>query len=160
MRLQLRFFFTAFLILFIFLSGCADKDAFSKFHFTEDEAVAFDNLVIKKVLKDNNLYAVVGAIDLTTLYPQRYKRYETFYIVIFAKDKKYLENFRLQLNKQNILELQKLPPNNEYAHLLQLQNRWSAHYLAKFNKPTSTAMLLSVALANGAKALLAFEKKQ
>ncbi len=150
-----------FLTLTLSFVGCADKDAFSKFDITRDEAAAFDNLEMQKVTdKQQRIYAVVGAVDLSVVYPQRFNDSETFYMVIFAKDKKYLENFKVLLNGRNVTQLTKIPANNEYAHLLKMRNEWSAHYLARFQKGNETKLQLVVELANGAKALLEFQKTQ
>ena len=145
-------------ISIIGFTGCADKDAFSKFKLVKDEELAFDNVMFAKVLKDDQVYAVASAIHLNAVYPKRYTL-ETFYIIIFAKNKKLLENFTLTLNGKKVLALEKLPPQNEYAHLLRIENQWSNYYLAKFPTQKTGTLTLKITLSNQAQAILTFQKK-
>ncbi len=147
-----------FLTLAIGFGGCADKDAFSKFKLVKDEELAFDNVMFAKVLKENEVYAVASAVHLNAVYPKRYAK-ETFYIIIFAKNKKLLENFSLTLNDTKVLSLEKLPPQNEYAHLLRIENKWSSYYLAKFPAQKAGPLSLKITLSNLAQAVLTFQKK-
>ena len=149
------------IVLFIFiimLTGCADKDAFSKFKLIKDEELAFDNVMFSKVVKEKKVYAVVSAVYLNAVYPKRFDK-ESFYIIIFAKNKKLLDNFSVTLNGNNVLELQKLPPQNEFTHLLDIKNEWSSYYLAKFATQNSGKLTLEVSLSNQAKTTLVFVKK-
>ncbi len=147
-----------FLILIFGFGGCADKDAFSKFKLVKDEELAFDNVMFAKVLKGEKVYAVASAVHLNAVYPKRYTE-EAFYIIIFAKNKKLLENFSLTLNDKKVLSLEKLPPKNEFAHLLRIENKWSSYYLAKFPVQKSGRLTLKVTLSNEASATLVFQKK-
>ena len=148
-----------FIVLSVMFSGCADKDAFSKFKLVKDEELAFDNVMFSKVTKEGKVSAVASAVYLNAVYPKRYQK-EVFYIIIFAKNKKLLENFTLTLNDKKVLVLQKLPPQNEYAHLLRIENRWSNYYLAKFPVQKPGTLTLKITLSNQAKAALTFQKKQ
>ncbi len=139
--------------------GCADKDAFSKFKLGEDEESAFDNTVFAKVLKGNKVYAVASAIYLNKVYPKRYKE-DTFYIIVFGKDKKFLQNISLTLNGEKVRFLEKLPPQNEYAHLLHINNQWSSYYLAKFPPQKKGTLSLKIILSNKAEATLTFQKRR
>lgn len=150
-----------FAILFLFIltfGGCADKDAYSKFKLADDEEVAFDNTIFSKILKQNKAYGVTSALYLNKVYPKRYDK-ETFYIIVFAKDKKLLENFSLTLNGKKVRSLEKLPEQNEYSHLLHVRNKWSSYYLAKFPSQKNGQLSLNIILSNKAKATLKFQKK-
>ena len=145
--------------LYIVFDGCADKDAFSKFQLIKDEALAFDNVVSGKIHKNQKTFAIVSAVHLNAIYPKRYSQ-ETFYIIIFAKNRKLLENFALSLNDTKVSTLKKLPPHNEYSHLLQIKNRWSNYYLATFPPQKEGKLNLKITLANQAATTLTFQKKR
>ncbi len=150
-----------FSILFVFIlifGGCADKGGYTKFKVSEDEELAFDNTLFSKLIKGNKSYGVASALYLNRVYPQRYNQ-ETFYIIIFAKDKKLLQNFSLTLNGKNVHILEKLPEQNEYAHLLHVRNKWSSYYLAKFPPQKKGKLSLNIVLSNKAAATLTFQKK-
>ncbi len=147
-----------FLVGIVLFFGCADRSAFSKFDIKPDEETAFDNVVYGKLTKDSTVYAVASALHLNSIYPQRFGTVEAFYIVVFAKDKQLLENINLTLNSQKVFQLEKLPPQNEYTHLLNYENKWSSYYLAKFPHQKQRKLSLGIALSNGANTTLAFQK--
>lgn len=143
--------------IILLLSGCADKDAFSKFKLVKDEELAFDNVMFSKIKKGENVYAVAAAVHLNDVYPKRYEK-ENFYIIIFAKNKKLLNNFSVTLDDAKPLLIKKLPKQNEYTHLLHIKNSWSSYYLAKFPTQKAKKLTLHISLPNQAKATLTFQK--
>ena len=147
------------ILISLTLTGCADKDAFSKFKLVKDEELAFDNVMFSKVKKDQKVYAVAAAVYLNDVYPKHYKK-ENFYIIIFAKNKTLLNNFSVTLDDAKPLLIQKLPQQNEYTHLLHIQNSWSNYYLAKFPSQKEKKLTLHISLPNQAKATLTFQKNQ
>ncbi len=145
------------IMLMLAVGGCAEKDAFSKFKFVKDEELAFDNVMFAKVKKADKVYAVAAAVYLNEVYPKRYNE-ENFYLIVFAKNKKLLNNFSLTLNEKKPLAITKLPQQNEFSHLLHIQNHWSNYYLAKFPLQHPGKLTLRISLANRATATLTFQK--
>ena len=151
---------TAFAAFFFFF-GCADKDAYSKFGLLDDEERAFDNVkVVQFRTKEKKSVAVMAAVYLNSVYPQRYKDEERFYLLFIPKEKYLLQQLHMKLNGHPVLKLQKLPSQNEYAHLLNMKARWSDFYLASFAKEDNTTLVLHVELANKLFTNVTFEKNR
>ena len=152
-------FVSSVLMMLLFFTGCAQKDAFSKFKLVKDEELAFDNVMFSKIIKNDRVYAVAAAVHLNEVYPNRYNE-ESFYIIVFAKNKKFLSNFTLTLNGKQPLKIEQLPQQNEYSHLLRIQNEWSSYYLAKFPRQKAGKLTLKMVLSNNAEATLNFQKNR
>ncbi len=147
------------LIVSFLLAGCADKDAYSKFELLKDQEVAFDNVTLAKITKADEVSGVLSALYLNAVYPKRYEK-ETFYVIVYSKDKRLLENLEFSLNGVKPLSLTVLPPQNEFSHLLDIKNDWSHYYLVEFKPSNATKLKLSLKLLNKAQASVTFEKTQ
>jgi len=154
-------------IVVLLITGCAKKDAFTQFEMTSDQERGVDNAFyarLTKIVKDDNITshtqvsAVTAGLYLNELYPNRYEDVEQFYIVFFAKNKALLEYFQFKLNGHNPIKVVKLPTENEYAHLMKMNNKWSIHYLVTFQKAKSNTLHLKVKILDGSKATLVFHK--
>ncbi len=154
-------------IVVLLIGGCAQRDAFSQFDLTSDQERSIDNAFyarLTKIIKDDNITshtqvsAVTAGLYLNELYPNRYDDAEQFYIVFFAKNKALLQYFQFQLNGNNPIKVVKLPAENEYSHLMKMNNKWSTHYLLTFQKIKSKTLKLKVKILDGSKATLIFHK--
>ncbi|SFV49826.1 hypothetical protein MNB_SM-7-1449 [hydrothermal vent metagenome] len=155
----MRYLLIVFLTVFLGLSGCAQKDAFSRFEFVKDEELSFDNVMFSKLTANNHkVYAAVAALHLNEVYPKRYN-HEKFYIILFAKNRKYLTNLKFTLNDKAALKLEKLPAQNEFSHLLRIENEWSNYYLVEFPSQEDKKLTLKISLANKAEAKLVFNRE-
>ena len=140
--------------------GCANKDAFSEFELVKDEKLAFDNVELAKIRDaKGNLYGVVSAVHLNSVYPKRFDA-ESFYIIIYPKNRELLKGIRITLNDKLPFYMKKLPQKNEFSHLLRIQNGWSSYYLVKFPKTEDATLKLTTILGNDAKATVSFRKSQ
>ena len=119
---------------------------------------------LTKIVHDDNITshvqvsAVTSGLYLNELYPNRYENVEQFYIVFYAKNKALLDWFEFKLNGQHPIKVTKLPTENEYAHLMKMNNKWSVHYLITFQKAKSNTLNLKVKILDGSKATLVFHK--
>ena len=144
-----------------FFYGCADKSAYSKFGLNSDEERAFDNVKVTHFsTKEGKNIAVMAAVHLNAVYPKRCKENECFYLLFVPKEKRLLRQMHLTLNDHPVLELKKLPSKNEYAHLLNMEAKWSDFYFARFAKENNTTLLLHVEIGEKASANVTFEKTQ
>ena len=151
--------FSLFILSVVLFVGCADKDAYSKFELLKDQEVAFDNVTLAKIIKGTKVDGVFSALYLNAVYPNRYDK-ETFYLIVFSKNKRLLENFEVSLNKNTPVSVVKLPPNNEYSHLLDIKNDWSHYYLVRFASTEAKKLQLALQLSNAAKATVTFQKNR
>ena len=118
-----------FLVLF---SGCADKNAFSKFNMNEKEELGADSLLNSKVKKGQKVDGIVSVVYLNKVYPKKFTEDEVFYVNFYVKDKTQL--FSFMLNQEKSLSVKKLEAENIYSYLTPLKTKWSKYYLVKFKK--------------------------
>jgi hypothetical protein len=118
-----------FLVLF---SGCADKNAFAKFHMNEKEELGADSILNSKVKNAQNINGIVSVIYLNKVYPEKFTNEEVFYVNFYLKEKR--KDFSFTLNKEKPISTQKLLVQNHYSFLTPLNTEWSRYYLVKFKK--------------------------
>ena len=118
-----------FVVLF---SGCADKNAFSKFNMSEKEELGTDSLLNSKVRKGEEVDGIVSVIYLNKVYPDKLTENETFYVNFFVKDK--TQGFSFTLNGEKAIITEELKSQNPYSFLTPLHTSWSKYYLVQFKK--------------------------
>ncbi len=146
-----------FVFLLLLLFGCAEKSAYSKFKLFKDQEVAFDNVSLGKITRGQKISGVISALYLNEIYPKKFTK-EAFYIIVYTKDADLLSRFEVTLNSNFPVLVTKLPPQNEYSHLLDIRNSWSYYYFVEFTSTKSASLKLSFKLQNGAKATVEFQK--
>ena len=130
-----------FLVLF---SGCADKNAFSKFNMSEKQQLGADSLLNSKVKNGKEVNGVVSIVYLNKVFPKKFPEDEVFYVNFFIKDKN--EGFSFILNGEKSIFAEELEAQNPYSFLTPLNTKWSKYYLVKFKKQKD---ILSFVFHNG-----------
>jgi hypothetical protein len=151
-------FFLTFLGAAVLFSGCAKKDAFSKFDIDYDKELGIDHAVYTKIRRGHNISGVSIMVYLNNVYPDRYDDTERFYVVMFARKKGFLNNFQFLLNGEHPIEVKLLPRDNEYAHILDYDQKWTKHYLLVYQKQKKKKLTLDIRLLDGSTATASFVK--
>jgi len=120
--------------------GCAQKNAFERFHISKVQESAEDNIQNSKVInKKSEVIGVVTAIYLNKVKPQLYSDYEYFYVYLYAKNKNDAINF--SLNGMPALLAEELSAQNEFTVLTSFKSKWNKYYLVGFAKQQGTLHL-------------------
>ncbi len=125
MKFQLLFF----IVLSFLWTGCT-SNAFSKFHIATQKQRAFANLQISKISSGYKTAGTISAIYLNNIIPNKYKRKEYFYVILYLKNQ---GRFSFALNGNKAIKIQSLEQNNIYNNLLPISGHWHHLYLVIFN---------------------------
>jgi len=131
------------LALLLLFAGCADKNAFSRFHMKEEQELGAVNLQNSELKNsDGDIKGIISVVYLNNVYPKKYVDYEYFYIYFYLNDKKDIQNinFMLKLNNKLPISVKELSNTNEFSKLTSTQNRWNKYYLVKFNEDKNTTI--------------------
>ena len=119
--------------LLITFSGCAQKNAFERFHISASQELAEDNIKSSKVInKNNDVVGIVTAVHLNKINPEVYHDHEYFYIYFYAKNKNDAISF--SLNNKSAFLVEKLSTRNEFTNLTSFASKWNQYYLVSFTK--------------------------
>ncbi len=141
-----------FLLLFI---GCAQKNAFEKFHFSSVKELSEENIQTLKIKKGTKAEGFINAIYLNKVLPKIYNQNEYFYIYYYIKDKNDTVTFTLN-GKPSLLQ-EVLEPKNKFSYLTSFTAPWSKYRLFEFQKE-GNALNLKVETSKEANATLRFVK--
>ena len=149
--------FTIILTFIVLFSGCADKNAFSKFEMNEKQELSANALQRSKIKYADKVNGIVSTIYLNFVSPKEYSDAEYFYVYTYLKNKNY--EFRFLLNGKEPISIKELPSTNEFTELTSIENKWSKYYLVKFNKQDDK---LNFVFENGpySSDILKFEKDE
>jgi len=150
----MKSFFIIINILFI-MSGCATKNAFSKFDMNREQELSASNLQSSKIISGEKVEGVCSAVYLNDVYPASFNQNEYFLVSIYLKNKQKMYdpnslddiNLVLKLNTKLPLKLKQLPHANQFSHLISIQNNWTNYYLVAFEEEEGEN--LSLVLENG-----------
>ncbi len=133
--------FISILVFFIItFGGCAQKNAFERFHISKSQELAEDNIQSSKVVNEKaEVVGIVTAVYLNKINPKIYKDYEYFYIYLYAKNKNDIINF--SLNGMPALLAEDLSAKNEFTLLTSFASKWNQYYLVGFAKQQETLHL-------------------
>ena len=120
------------LIFSVLFSGCADKNAFEKFHMSGKEERGVEAFLNSKVKNGQKVNGIVSVVYLNRVYPKTFQEDEVFYVNFYLKDKS--KDFSFWLNGEKSIFAQELEVNNIYSYLTPLKTKWSKYYLVKFKK--------------------------
>jgi hypothetical protein len=129
--------------LILIFSGCSHKNAFSNFEMTQKQELGASSLQNSKVKAGERVDGIFSAIYLNEVYPELFNQNEYFYIFYYLKNE---ENSRVKLNGFLPLKIKKLERENQFSHLIEVQNRWTQYYLVSFDKQDNN---LSLVFENG-----------
>jgi len=133
-----------YLVLFLtllILSGCTHKNAFSNFDMDLDQQLSLQYHKKIKLTKNNQTLGTFSAIYLNEIYPNKYNENEYFYVYIYLKESKNIEDIKMLLNKKSPLKIEKLNHDNKFSKLTNERNKWSTYYLVSFVKEGTTLNL-------------------
>jgi len=122
--------FFIFLIFSMFFSGCADKNAFARFHMSKEQELGADSILNSKIKAGEEVAGIVSAIYLNQVFPEIYKDGEYFYVFIYLKNEKASSHFLL--NDLKAESVQKLQTSNKFTYLTSVETKWNKYYLVKF----------------------------
>ena len=135
------------LIIMILFSSCATKSAFSKFDMDEKQELSASSLQSSKISSKDGVDGVVSAIYLNEIYPEEFNEYESFYVYLYLKRGR--PDFTIKLNGELPLNIEKLPYDNKFAHLVSTDNDWNKYYLVTFGKDDSNSTKLNIVVESG-----------
>jgi len=139
------------LFLLITFLGCAQKNAFERFHLTASQELAEDNIQSSKVVNQKaEVVGIVSAVYLNKINPKLYKNYEYFYIYFYDKNEN--DTIGFSLNGMPALLAEKLPVRNEFTKLTSYHSKWNSYYLVGFAKQERT-LHLKIALGQNSTVL-------
>ncbi|QOP43603.1 hypothetical protein FJR45_06420 [Sulfurimonas sediminis] len=140
----MKFLLPILLLLLTFL-GCAQKNAFERFHLKNSQELAEDNLQSSKIVNTKaEVVAIVTAVYLNKTDPKIYKDYEYFYLYLYKKNKKSKVEF--YLNDTPAILVEKLPVQNEFTALTSFHAKWNKYYLVGFTKQKKDTLHLKIQL--------------
>jgi hypothetical protein len=126
----MKTFLTA-LIFLLLMNGCAEKNAFSRFHISEKQEIGLDALQSSKIKDKMSVNGVVSVVYLNQVEPQKFKNTEVFYVFMYLKDKSIPVHFTLN-GEAPIFSVKKLTPSNEFTYLTSVDAPWNKYYLVTF----------------------------
>ena len=142
-----------FLILLIY-SGCSHKNAFSNFDMDLHQQLSIQNFKRVKLTKNDKIIGTFSAIYLNEIYPDRYNKNEYFFVYIYLKETQNIDDYKIQLNKNDSIKIKKLHFNNKFSRLVNERNRWSTYYLVSFKE---VGKLINLTLGNDQSVLVSIE---
>ena len=147
---------TILLTSLLFLSGCSQQNAFTKFKLSQEQEAAMASVQSSKIAYNDKVTGVVSVIYLNEVYPTSYNKEEYFLLYFYLKEEQkeifdptILEHrdLQLMLNEDKPLKIKQLSHNNRFSHLSGTQSEWSRYYLVAFQEQSENT--LSLVLKNG-----------
>jgi len=133
-------FLLPILLLMITFGGCAQKNAFERFHISKSQELAEDTIWSSKVVNEKaEVVGIVTAVCLNKIDAKLYSDHEYFYVYLYAKNKNDAINF--SLNGMPALLAEELPTENEFTTLTSFKSKWNKYYLVGFAKQQGTLNL-------------------
>jgi len=147
-------FLTGFLL---FLNGCSQNNAFTRFHMSVQQELGTDSILKSKVKKADKIDGLVSVVYLNKVYPKKYTKVEAFYVYFYLKTKTYQPQFLL--NNDEAISVEKLQRVNEFTDLTSIETKWNSYYLVSFEKKSD---ILNFSFQSGpfSSDLLTFEKDE
>lgn len=163
----MKSFFITVNILLI-LSGCATKNAFSKFDMSTEQELSASSLQSSKIVSGGKVGGVVSAIYLNEIYPNSFHQNEYFFVCLFLKNREEMYNpnslddidLALKLNSKLPVKIKKLAPDNQFSHLLSMKNSWNSYYLVAFEKEEEKKLSLLLESGQSSSAALRYQKDE
>jgi len=125
--------------LMLIFDGCSHKNAFSNFEMTQKQELGASSLQNSKVKEGERVDGIFSAIYLNEVYPKSFNQNEYFYVFYYLKNE---ENTSLKLNGLAPLKIKKLEKENQFSHLVKVQNRWTQYYLVSFAQQENNISLV------------------
>ncbi len=144
---------TFFIILtfLTFFTGCSKRNAFFEFKMDKDQELSVSSFQSSKIVsKDGETSGIFSVVYLNEVYPEVYNQNEYFFVFLFSKEAKEIYNpnrpvdsdLKLKLNSKLPIEVEELPKENKFSHLVNVKNNWNRYYLITFEKSDTINLLL------------------
>ena len=150
----MRTFLLTLLITSLFI-GCAQQNAFEKFHFTGVKELSEDSIQTLKIKKATTTQGIITVVYLNKVLPKLYKDNEYFYVYYYIKDKNDTVSFTLNGNPSLLQE--ELKSENDFSYLTSFTAPWNKYYLLGFQKE-GNVLNLKIKTSKAASATLKFVK--
>ena len=124
--------FTIILTFLVLFTGCADKNAFSRFSMSEKQELSANALARSKIKFEDRVNGIVSIIYLNFVSPKEYSEDEYFYVYAYVKNRDY--KIRFLLNDEEPISVEELPSTNTFTELTSIDNDWNKYYLVRFPK--------------------------
>jgi hypothetical protein len=154
------------LSVMIGFSGCADKGAFDLFKMDKAHERSVEQLRTGAILQSLETKAVVSAIYLNPIYPERYSDGEYFVTAVyFEKDNRdlkkwdiYAHGYTLTLNAMKPTLIEELNESDPRRGLIPVQNNWNQYYFIRFDSQPQGALSLLLENNQTGKVVLNYQK--
>ena len=126
--------------LLLLMTGCSNKNAFSKFDMSKEQEMTASNLQSAKLAtKDGKVTGVVSVVYLNEVYPYYFSKKEYFFVYMYLKDSKNAKDgdLKITMNGGAPLKLKKLSKVNNFTHLVDVKSEWNQYYMATFAEHTN-----------------------
>jgi len=156
------------LTFWILFTGCADKNAFSKFNMQPDQELSAASLQGSKIKMGENVEGIVTAIYLNKVYPHRYNVNEYFYVYLYLKDEKKMYDpntldeikLTMKLNGKLRVKIKQLEAKNKFSHLASVQSEWNKYFLVAFEKVDESEISLVLETDRSSSDALIYQKDE
>lgn len=140
------------LIALLSLSGCANKGAFDLFTMDKAHERSVEQLRTGSIVLSLETKAIISAIYLNPVYPDKYKDGESFIVAIYFENdmrsvkKRDIHNigYTLTLNGKEPVEMEELPEKDLRRELIPVRNTWNRFYLVKYHNFSEGALALAL----------------
>ena len=159
--------FLTIIAILLLISGCSTRNAFEQFNMEKEQELSVSSLLSSKITSQNGeIQGVVSAIYLNEIYPQSYNNNEYFFVYIFLKDKKKMNDpkrfdelsLNLKLNNKTPIKIKQLPHENKFTNLAFMKSDWNKYYLVAFQKDNKSSLNLVLESGQSFSAPLKYQK--
>lgn len=131
-------------------SGCADKGTFDLFKMDKAHERSVEQLRTGAIVQSLETKAVISAIYLNPVYPERYTDGEYFVAAVyFERDNRDLKKwdladhgYELTLNQNKLTRIEELKESDPRRALIPVQNNWNKYYFIRFDSLAEGALTL------------------
>lgn len=145
-------FFLSAMTLVLLLTACSNQNAFSRFDMDKQGELSVSSSQTSKIKSENQIEGIFSAIYLNEVDSLSFHDNEYFYIYLYLKDKKEIDDLAfndlvkssLKLNGQMPIEIKRLPSDNPFTHLASVNNEWNKYYLVTFQEDANNTKKLNL----------------
>lgn len=133
----------------LLFTGCAQKGTFDMFKVDEAHERAVEQLRTGSIVQSLETKALVSAIYLNPVYPEKYNDGEYFVgAVYFERDNRDLKKwdlsthgYTLTLNGKKATIIEELRESDPRRDLIPVQNNWNKYYFIRFDQQSPHGVL-------------------
>lgn len=159
-------FYVLGLIALLTMSGCADKGAFDLFTMDKAHERSIEQLRTGSIVLSLETKAIISALYLNPVYPERYKDSEFFIAAIyFENDMRSVKKrdfkdigYHLTLNGKEPVEIEELKETDIRRQLIPVRNTWNRFYLIRYKNFSEGALTLQLENNQTGRVVLNYQK--